>query len=231
MALSKGDFILVEYNVRVKETNTLLDTTDAELAKKENIYEEGKVYGPTLIILGRGWLNESVEEELLKHDVGSEVEVEVPPEKAFGERSPDKVKTFSLREFQRRGLSVSVGDVVEVEGRQGVVKNISGGRVTIDFNHPLAGKTLVFKVKIVGKLEDTVEKLKALASRYLKIPSSEIEVSLLSDEKKLTVTIPGKYLSKRDLGYSKLALAADVFDTFKDSVSTLVFQDVVSRPS
>jgi len=229
MALSKGDFIVVEYSVRVKETNTLLDTTDAELARKENIYEADKLYGPTLLILGRGWLNEHVEDELLKHDVGSEVEVEVPPEKAFGERDPGKIKVFSLREFQKRGYSVNVGDVVEIGGARGVVKSISGGRVTVDFNHPLAGKTLVYKVKIVGKLEDAVEKLKALSSRYLKIPGNEIDVALNAEEKKLTITIPGKYLSKRDLNYSKIALATDILDLFKDTVSTLVFQEVVSR--
>lgn len=229
MALSKGDFVLVEYNVRVKDTNTLLDTTDAELAKKENIYEADRVYGPTLLIIGRGWLNENVEEELLKHDVGSEVEVELPPEKAFGERSPDKIKTFSLREFQKRGYSINVGDVVEIGGARGVVKSISGGRVTIDFNHPLAGKTLLYKVKIVRKLENTIEKIKALSSRYLKIPSEEIEVSLNEAEKKLFVTIPGKYLSKKDISYSKIALAADIMELFKDAVSSIVFQEVVSR--
>lgn len=229
MPLSKGDFVLVEYTVRVKESNTLVDTTDAELAKKENIYEADKLYGPTLIILGRGWLNEHVEEEVLKYDVGSEIEVELPPEKAFGERSPDKVRVYSLREFQRRGYNPSVGDVVEVEGARGIVKSVSGGRVTVDFNHPLAGKTLVYKVKIVGRIEDLVEKARALSSRYLKIPLSEVEVSVSESEGKMTISIPGKYLSKRDLGYSKIALAAEILDLFKDKVSSLVFQEVITR--
>ncbi|MEM2078952.1 MAG: peptidylprolyl isomerase [Thermosphaera sp.] len=229
MPFNPGDFILVEYVVRIKETGTLLDTTDQELAKKENIYEADKLYGPSLVVLGRGWMNELVEQELMKMDVNEEKEIEVPPERGFGERDSSKVKTFSLKEFQRRGYSLNVGDVVEVGGVKGVVKSISGGRVVIDFNHPLAGKTLVYKVKVVGKIEDFKDKVKALASRHLSIVSNDIDVSYDEGEKKLLVGIPGKYLSRRELNYSKISLATDLFDLFKDAVEKLVFQETLSR--
>jgi peptidylprolyl isomerase len=229
MVFNQGDFILVEYTVRVKETGTLLDTTDQELAKKENIYEADRLYGPTLVVLGRRWMNEVVEQELMKMEVNEEREVEVPPEKAFGERDSGKVKTFSLREFQRRGYSVNVGDVVEVGGVKGVVKSISGGRVVVDFNHPLAGRTLVYKVKVVGKLEEFKDRVKALASRHLNITGSDIDVAYDEAEKKLVVSIPGKYLSRRELNYSKISLATDIFDMFKDVVEKLVFQETLSK--
>jgi len=229
MVFNQGDFILVEYTVRVKETGTLLDTTDQELAKKENIYEADRLYGPTLVVLGRGWMNEVVEQELMKMEVNEEREVEVPPEKAFGERDSGKVKTFSLREFQRRGYSVNVGDVVEVGGVKGVVKSISGGRVVVDFNHPLAGRTLVYKVKVVGKLEEFKDRVKALASRHLNITGGDIDVAYDEAEKKLVVSIPGKYLSRRELNYSKISLATDIFDMFKDVVEKLVFQETLSK--
>jgi len=229
MVFNQGDFILVEYTVRVKETGTLLDTTDQELAKKENIYEADRLYGPTLVVLGRGWMNEVVEQELMKMEVNEEREVEVPPEKAFGERDSGKVKTFSLREFQRRGYGVNVGDVVEVGGVKGVVKSISGGRVVVDFNHPLAGRTLVYKVKVVGKLEEFRDRVKALASRHLNITGGDIDVAYEEAEKKLVVSIPGKYLSRRELNYSKISLATDIFDMFKDVVEKLVFQETLSK--
>jgi FKBP-type peptidyl-prolyl cis-trans isomerases 2 len=229
MVFNQGDFILVEYTVRVKETGTLLDTTDQELAMKENIYEADRLYGPTLVVLGRGWMNEVVEQELMKMEVNEEREVEVPPEKAFGERDSGKVKTFSLREFQRRGYGVNVGDVVEVGGVKGVVKSISGGRVVVDFNHPLAGRTLVYKVKVVGKLEEFRDRVKALASRHLNITGGDIDVAYEEAEKKLVVSIPGKYLSRRELNYSKISLATDIFDMFKDVVEKLVFQETLSK--
>ncbi|MEM0003845.1 MAG: peptidylprolyl isomerase [Desulfurococcaceae archaeon] len=230
MPFDKNDFLLIEYTVKVKDTGTIVDTTDAELAKRENIYESNKIYGPTLIVLGKNWLNTYVEEEISKMSENEEKEIEVPPSKSYGERDPDKVKVFSLREFQRRGYSVNVGDVVEVSGARGVVKQISGGRVVVDFNHPLAGKTLIYKVKVVKKLGDFNEKIKALAVRHLSIPSEEISVDYSENEKKLLVKIPGKYIARENLSYAKLALAADVFELFKDNVSILLYQEEIRKP-
>lgn len=230
MVFNKGDFILVEYTIKVKDTNTVVDTTDAELAKRENIYESNRVYGPTLIILGKNWLNPSVEEEIAKLGENEEREIEVEPSKAYGERDPDKVKIFSLREFQRRGYTVNIGDVVEIGGLRGIVKQISGGRVVVDFNHPLAGKTLVYRVKVVKKIEEFNEKVRALASRHLRLPMDEIGVEYHEVEKRLTLKIPGKYITRENLGYAKLALAADIFELFKDNISTLVYQEEIKKP-
>lgn len=231
MPFNKGDFVTVEYTIRVKETGNIVDTSNEEMAKKENIYDPDKVYGPTLLILGRGWINEVVEEEILKSEVGEEKTVEVPPEKAFGPRDPEKIRVLSLRDFEKRGYKVSVGDIVEVGGQRGVVKNISGGRVVVDFNHPLAGKTLVYTVKVVRKLENINEKLLALSSRILKIPEGELAVEYFKEEKKVVVKIPAKYISRRDLGYAKVSLATEVFDVFRDDVDKLVYQEEVAKQS
>jgi peptidylprolyl isomerase len=227
MAFSKGDFVLVEYTVRVKETGALIDTTNAELAKQENAYDASKLYGPTLIVLGKNWINSVVEEWILNASENSEGEIEVPPSKAFGERDPSKVKVYSLRELQRRGYTPSVGDVVELNGARGIVKQISGGRVTIDFNHPLAGKTLVYRVKVVRKLETLEEKIRALASRHLGIPQEDITLNYDSNEKKLILSIPGRYISRENINYAKLALAADLFTMLKNEVQVLVFSEVL----
>jgi peptidylprolyl isomerase len=215
MPFNDGDFLLVEYTVRVKETGNIVDTTSEEIAKSENIYESGRLYGPVLVVLGKKWLNEMVEEELKKTDVGVEKEIIVPPEKAFGPRDPGKVKVYSLREFRRRNINVRLGDIVEIGGNRGIVKSISGGRVTVDFNHPLAGKTLIFKVKVVAKLEDFKDKIKALATRHLQIPMSEVGVDYDEEKKELTITIPSKYIAKKNLQYGKISLAADIHSFFK----------------
>lgn len=229
MPFAKGDFVLLEYTIKVKETNTVVDTTDAELAKRENVYESSKIYGPTLVVLGKNWINSFVEEEITRMSENEEREIEVPPEKAFGERDPSKVKVFSIREFQRRGYSINIGDTVEIGGMRGTIKQVSGGRVVVDFNHPLAGKVLLYKVKVLKKLEDPVEKLKGLAVRHLKIPWEELTLNYNESEKKLTITLPGKYISQENINYAKLALVADVFDLFKDSVNVIVFQEEVKR--
>ncbi len=226
MGFSDGDFLLIEYTVRVKETGTIIDTTNEELAKKENIYESGRVYGPILVVLGKGWINSVVEEALKDMDIGSEKEVEVPPEKAFGRRDPSKVKVFSIREFRRRNIDVKVGDVIEVGGARGIVKSISGGRVVVDFNHPLADKTLVFKVKVVDKLEKLEDKVRALAVRHLQVPGDEITIEYQPDEKKLVIALPSKYVAKKDIQYAKISLAADIYSFFKDMIKKLEFHEV-----
>lgn len=230
MVFDKGDFLLVEYTVRIKDTNTVIETTDPELAKRENIYEPSRLYGPVLIILGKNWLNQYVEEEITKMNENEEREFEIPPEKAYGARDPGKIKTFSSREFQRRGYSVKVGDVVEIGGIRGVVKQISGGRITVDFNHPLAGKTLIYKIKVVKKLEDIVDKIKTLVSRHLRIPSGELNVEYVEDEKKVTIHIPGKYIALEHVSYAKLTLAADIFEFFKDKVTDVIYQEELRKP-
>ncbi len=226
MGFKENDFILVDYTVRVKETGNIVDTTNEELAKRENIYESGRLYGPVLVVIGRGWINEVVEEALKDMDVGAEKEVVVPPEKAFGPRDPSKVKIISIREFRRRGLSVRVGDVVEYGGERGIVKSIGGGRVVVDFNHPLAGKTLIYKVKVVGKLENLLDKVRALAVRHLQIPGEEIGLEYVEGEKKLVVTIPTKYMTRRDIQYGKIGLVSDIYTFFKDEIHRVEFREV-----
>ncbi len=227
MGFSDGDFVLVDYVVRVKETGNVVDTTIEEIARKENIYEPNRLYGPILVVIGKGWINEVVENALKEMNVGEEKEVVVPPEKAFGRRDPSKVKVYSLREFRRRNINVNIGDVVEIGGQRGIVKGISGGRVIVDFNHPLAGKTLVFKVKVVAKLESLEDKVRALAVRHLQIPGEELEIVVDEDKKEVTVKIPSKYMAKKDLQYGKISFAADVHKFFKDKIDRIVFVEVV----
>ena len=182
MPLQKGDFVLVEYEVRTKDTNRLVDTTDEELAKKEGIYEQDRVYGPVLVVVGEGKLIPGLEEAIAEMDVGEEKTVEIPPEKAYGKHDPSKVKTVSLGVFRRRGIMPKPGDLIEVDGQVARVVAVSGGRVILDFNHPLAGKTLVARIRIVAKLEKDEDKVKHLAARRLRVKPEEVKVEVDRDK-------------------------------------------------
>ncbi|MEM4808652.1 MAG: FKBP-type peptidyl-prolyl cis-trans isomerase, partial [Candidatus Nezhaarchaeales archaeon] len=140
MPLQKGDFVLVDYVMRVKDTNEVIDLTVEEVAKKEKVYREDGVYEPALIILGEGWILKGVEEELYKMDVGESRVIEVPPDKGFGERDPNKVKVVNARELTRRGITPRVGARVELDDGVAIVRRAEGGRVVLDYNHPLAGR-------------------------------------------------------------------------------------------
>ncbi|HDN05973.1 MAG TPA: peptidylprolyl isomerase, partial [Candidatus Bathyarchaeota archaeon] len=84
MPLKKGDFVLIEYVGKVKETGEVFDTTIEEVAKKERLYKEGEIYEPKLVVIGEGWVLKALDESLTTMEIGKKASVEIPPEKAFG---------------------------------------------------------------------------------------------------------------------------------------------------
>jgi len=209
MGLNEGDFILIDYIARVKETGELIDTTIADVAKEENVYDENKVYEPLLVILGEHRVVRGLEEELEKMDVGVNKKFEVEPSRAYGERDPNKVKILSLREFTRRGITPKPGAIVEIGGLPAVIRSVSGGRVVTDFNHPLAGKTIVYEVKVLKKIDDVVEKIKHLVHRRMKsIPLERFEVEII--EGNVKIRMPSESYLLEDIQYAKQAIAKDI---------------------
>lgn len=178
MPFQKGDYVLLEYTVVDKDDNKVVETTVEDKAREAGIYRPDEVYEPRLIIIGETKLFEPLEQAIMNASEGQEITVEIPPDKAFGQRDPSKVRVISIREFYRYGKLPKVGDIVEVNNQQARVVSITGGRVTLDFNHPLAGKTLVITAKVVKKLETMEDKVKYIIKQY--IPGSSLIRSVLS---------------------------------------------------
>ncbi|MCU7788098.1 peptidylprolyl isomerase [Pyrobaculum sp. 3827-6] len=214
MTLAKGDYILLDYAVVSKDDGKVVETSQEAVAKEAGIYRPEEVYGPRLIILGETPLWEPVENALLSLDEGQEFEVEVPPEKAYGVRDPNKVKVVSIREFHRHGVIPSVGDVVDFEGQRARVVSISGGRVVLDFNHPLAGKTFIVKGRVVKKLNTVEERAVALLRLYLpRVSEEKIKVSLDGDV--MTVILPAEVLLYERIGGILLQYTSEVSSKFQ----------------
>jgi FKBP-type peptidyl-prolyl cis-trans isomerase SlpA len=110
--------------------------------------------------MGTGQLAPFLEACLVGLPEGAHETFELPPEKAFGERNPDLVQHVSratLDENSQTGESYVIGDLVEFTapsgGRfAGVLRSIDGDSALFDFNHPLAGQTVKFEVRIIGIL-------------------------------------------------------------------------------
>lgn len=116
--------------------------------------------------LGDGNLLPGFEQPLLGLKAGDEITVELPPEQAFGEINPDNRQTFTREQFQHilddEVLPAQQGSVVSFRdpaGNElpGVVEKIGAQTVTVNFNHPLAGKSIIFKARIVAVLPPSVE--------------------------------------------------------------------------
>ena len=162
--MEKGDIIKWEFEAWIVEDDKeeLFDTTKEELAKEHGIHDPNLNYGPMFTILGEGRIIKGVEEELLKAEVGKEYEIIVEPEKAYGARDPKLVKILSYREFVRQKVEPEPGKEVVINNKRGRIVTVTPGRVVVDFNHPLAGKKLKYRFKIIEKVEDPVEKVRAI---------------------------------------------------------------------
>ena len=227
MSIEKGDFLLVDYTGRVKETGEVFDTTVEEVAKEERLYKEGEIYEPRLIVVGEGWMLKALDEEFPNFEVGKTATVEIPPEKAFGSRDPEKVRMVPLRRLTAKGITPRLGMSLEFEGKLAVVRTMGSGRVQLDFNPPLAGKTLVYEVTVQKKLEAKVEKMRALVHR--RIPAVDIEKFKLNVRKTVaTVNIPEDAFYIEGLQLAKRGIAADI-QRFFPEITAVKFLEAFKR--
>ncbi|MDI9610221.1 MAG: peptidylprolyl isomerase [Archaeoglobales archaeon] len=156
--ISNGDFIRLSYTAKL-ETGEVIDTTSAEVAKESGIFNENTRYGDIYAVVGEGHVLKGLDEDLVGKEVGYRGEVKIPPAKAFGEYDPNKKDSFSITKFKEKP---EVGQRVRIGDKIGTVERIVGRRVVVDFNHPLAGKNLIFQYEVKEKLEKLEDKLKAL---------------------------------------------------------------------
>lgn len=164
--MKEGDFLLIEFLGRVKLTGEIFDLSSEEEAKKAGIYNEKQKYGPGLVVIGAGMTMPGVEEQLKGMKLGDEREFEVPAEKAFGPRNRKLIKIISINNFYKQNMNPVPGAMVSIDNRDCKIKSVSGGRVMVDFNHPLAGKDLLYKARIVKKITDLKEKTDRLLDYY-----------------------------------------------------------------
>jgi FKBP-type peptidyl-prolyl cis-trans isomerase 2 len=227
MPFKKGDFVLVNYTAKVSETGETFDTTIEEVAKQQGIYKEGGLYEPNLVAIGEGWVLKALDEALLNLKLKKTEKIEIPPEKAFGNRDPEKVKLYPLRKLTSQDVTPQVGMRLEVDKRLATVRTIGSGRVLLDFNPPLAGKTLVYEVTVQKKIIKPEEKLKALIHR--RMPQVEVKkFSLDITKNTLTVGIPEDAFYIEGLQIIKRGLFIDV-QKFFPKIKTVTFAETFTK--
>ncbi len=213
MPFKKGDFLLYEYTAKVKETGEVFDTTQEELAKEKRLYKEGEIYEPKLIVVGEGWVLEKLDESLLTLTLKKLGTVEIPPEKAFGPRDPEKVRMIPLRRLRDKGITPTLGMRIEYDKKMATIRTVGAGRVQLDFNPPLAGKTLVYEVTVKKKLRTREEKALALIRR--RIPLIETNKFTLEFEKATaTIGIPDEAFYLEGVQIAKRGIASDIHRFF-----------------
>ena len=209
MAFSKGSLILVDYTSKVKDTGEVFETTVEEEAKKHSLHDPTVKYQPKLVSVGESWVVKGLDEALEKTSVGDKKTVEISPDKGFGERDTGKVRMIPLRKLGEDAEKVSIGDMVEVDNKKGVVRFIGSGRVQIDYNHRFAGKTVLYDINVLKELKTDDEKTSGILKRYL--PVKDDKISFKKTEKILDITIPEEMFRADGLHAIKHFVQTDIF--------------------
>lgn len=108
---------------------------------------------PAQFVVGDGNLLEGFEQALFGLSAGDAETFLIPPEKGFGQSNPNNIQEFTRDQFEEgieleKGLMLSFADAQNAE-LPGVIADVSDEKVIVDFNHPLAGKSISFEVKIL----------------------------------------------------------------------------------
>lgn len=142
--IKPGKFVSLTYTI-TDEQNNLLEQNDIPVS-----YVHG---GETELIGG-------MDKAVAGKCAGDEVEVVIPPEEGFGLADPDLMFTDDIEnvppQFRQIGAEVQMQNEAG-ESKTFYVTKIEDGKLTVDGNHPLAGKTLIVRVKILEVRDATPE--------------------------------------------------------------------------
>jgi peptidylprolyl isomerase len=229
MALQKGDFILIDYVAKVKETNEVFDTTKEDVAKKEHLHKEGELYEPKLVVVGEGWVLKALDDALLTEEVGKPATVEIPSDKAFGPRDPEKIRRVPIKQLISKEINPVVGARIEFQGKMATIRSIGAGRVLLDFNPALAGRTLIYDLTVTKKLDKEEEKIGSLIHRRIPVVE-EGKFKITVKAKNLTIDMPEDTFYVEGVQIAKRGIAMDIQKFLPDLAETKFVETFKAEP-
>ena len=175
--VQKNDFIEIEFTG--KANNEIFDTTKKEEAKKIGIEADVK---PIIVSVGNEMLLKGLDENIEGKEIEKQYSIKISPEKAFGPRNPSLIKTIPIKVFKEKNMNPVPGLTLQMDNYLAKVLSVSGGRVIVDFNNPLAGKEIEYDFKILRKVEDVKEKINALQDFFFR---NKFEFTINEKDKKV----------------------------------------------
>ena len=199
----------------------------ARSPRNENIHEEEKTYGSKLVVIGEGWVLKGLDDRLVGLKLQETAEVEIPPEEAFGERNPENVRMVPFRVLRSKGINPVVGQQLTLDGRTAVVRSMGGGRIQLDYNHPLAGRRIVYHVKPSVKHDNDEDKIRALLGRrFMGIDLSLFKIKIMKT--KVKIEIPYEIFFGDNIQIAKSGVALDI-QRYYDDIAMVEYTEVIKR--
>ena len=148
MSISDNQVVSIHYELRNVDNGEILDS---------NINA-----APLSFIVGEGQIIPGLEEKIKDLKVGEKADIKVAAVDAYGVYDDNAVQTLPKEQFA--GLELQVGMTLYGQGEHGetvqvIVKNFNDETVEIDFNHPLAGKDLLFAINVVEVRDATADEI------------------------------------------------------------------------
>ena len=131
----------------------------------QEILDSSEQMGPLDYVHGYRQLIPGLEKALQGREAGESFSLTVAPQQAYGEIDPRAVFEVSRAQFPP-DTQLEVGMEFETSGHHVVITAIDGDIITLDANHPLAGKTLHFDIKIAGVRDATPEELEEVQQSF-----------------------------------------------------------------
>jgi len=226
--VSDGNLVYIDYVARTKDDGKIFDLTLEEIAKKEGLFKENDRYEPMLVAIGWKWLLPVLEEQLVGMKVGESKTVEIPPEKAAGARDPKKLRLIPRAKIMKAGVRPAKGQEVKLGNEQGTITADLGRQLRVDFNPPLAGKTLVFDVTVKEMVREPVQRILAVIKRRIpSLPTDKYNVSTTKDV--ITIEMPKETRYFEGVQYAEIGVAADVLKLNPDA-KQVKFIVIYERP-
>jgi len=145
---AENSVVGIEYEVKEAGTTDVVDTN--------------KGGQPLEFIMGKGQIIPGLEKALVGMAEGESGDIMVPAAEAYGDVNPEAMQTLPKEQFE--GVDLTEGMTLYGQGEDGqtvqvTVKSFDDKEVKVDFNHPLAGKDLMFSVTVLSAREATADEI------------------------------------------------------------------------
>lgn len=215
--------IRMDFEAYFADTERLYDTTVEQVAKDADIYNENYPYTPMAYVVGSKKLFPALEKALETAEIGKQIEVTVPCEEAAGARNPKLIEVYPMRDFHKQEINPYPGLQVTLGNRSGIVASVGAGRVKVDFNNPLAGHDLLYKITVTEEIEGDEAKAKAIVELNFGDPA-EFVFEFPGD--KVVVTLPEVTKFHQEWPIARFKIVSELRDAF--DVDTVEFIEIWS---
>ncbi len=146
--VKSGDNVSVDY-VGTLDNGSVFDTSNMTLAQQSGIYNPDYTYAPLSFIAGAGDVIKGFDDAVIGMKIGESKNITLTPDQAYGQYDPSLIQPVNMSTLTAAGITPAVNATLYYQMQPVTIVSIPNNTtVMIDFNHPLAGKTLHFAITV-----------------------------------------------------------------------------------